>query len=78
MKFTDTGKARLEISVVCSSGPAASLLFRIADTGIGMTPQTLKRLFTPFMQGDSASSRRYGGTGLGVATARRLVQLMHG
>jgi len=78
VKFTDTGKARLEISLVCSSGPAASLLFRIVDTGIGMTPQILNRLFTPFMQGESASSRRYGGTGLGVATARRLVQLMHG
>jgi CheY-like chemotaxis protein len=43
-----------------------------------MAPSILKRLFTPFMQGESASSRRYGGTGLGVATARRLVQLMHG
>jgi CheY-like chemotaxis protein/nitrogen-specific signal transduction histidine kinase len=78
VKFTDTGKARLEISVVGSPRPAASLLFRIADTGIGMAPSILKRLFTPFMQGESASSRRYGGTGLGVATARRLVQLMHG
>ena len=78
VKFTDTGKARLEISVVCSSGPSAGLLFRVEDTGIGMTPEILNRLFTPFMQGESASSRRYGGTGLGVATARRLVQLMHG
>jgi len=78
VKFTDTGKVRLEITVVCSSSPAAGLLFRIVDTGIGMTPQTLNRLFTPFMQAESASSRRYGGTGLGVATARRLVQLMHG
>jgi two-component system, sensor histidine kinase and response regulator len=78
VKFTDAGKARLEISIACSSSPAAALLFRIIDTGIGMTPQILSRLFTPFMQGESASSRRYGGTGLGVATARRLVQLMQG
>jgi CheY-like chemotaxis protein/nitrogen-specific signal transduction histidine kinase len=78
VKFTDHGRARLEISVVCSSSPAAGVLFRVEDTGIGMTPQILNRLFTPFMQGETASSRHYGGTGLGVATARRLVQLMHG
>jgi CheY-like chemotaxis protein/nitrogen-specific signal transduction histidine kinase len=78
VKFTQAGSARLEISVVCSGSPAAGLLFRVVDTGIGMTPEVLNRLFTPFMQGESASSRRYGGTGLGVATSRRLVQLMHG
>jgi signal transduction histidine kinase len=43
-----------------------------------MTPQILDRLFTPFTQGESASSRCYGGTSLGVATAGRLVQLMQG
>lgn len=46
VKSTDTGKAQLEISVGCSSDPAAGLLFRILDTGIGMTPQVLNRLFT--------------------------------
>ena len=78
VKFTDAGKAKLEVTVACSSSSAAGLLFRVADTGIGTAPQVLNRLFTPFMQAESASSRRYGGTGLGAATARRLVQLMHG
>jgi hypothetical protein len=79
VKFTDTGKARLRITVWCwLVQPGGWSL--ISDRGyrIGTTSQTLNRLFTPFMQGESASSRRYGGTGLGAATARRLVQLMHG
>jgi hypothetical protein len=54
------------------------LLFEVVDTGIGIAPQALGRLFTPFEQADNATSRRYGGTGLGLAITRKLAQLMGG
>lgn len=78
VKFTQTGKVRLEISVTCGAGEAKALLFHVIDTGIGIDPAACDRLFTPFTQADSASTRRYAGTGLGLATVRRLVQLMQG
>ena len=78
VKFTETGKVRLEVSVADGAGETKALLFRVVDTGIGIDAQTLNKLFTPFTQADSASTRRYQGVGLGLATVRRLVQLMEG
>lgn len=54
------------------------LAFSVEDTGIGMTPEELARVFEPFVQADSSTTRRYGGTGLGLAVARDLVELMGG
>jgi CheY-like chemotaxis protein/nitrogen-specific signal transduction histidine kinase len=78
VKFTEAGKVRLEVSVACGATQTQALLFRVVDTGIGISPEARARLFTPFTQGDAASTRRYEGTGLGLATVRRLVQLMQG
>jgi two-component system, sensor histidine kinase len=78
VKFTEAGKVRLELTLVCREGQTNALLFRLIDTGIGVDADTLGRLFTPFTQADSGSARRYEGAGLGLATVRRLVQLMQG
>jgi CheY-like chemotaxis protein len=78
VKFTEVGKVRLELTLTYREGENSALLFRVIDTGIGIDAETLARLFTPFTQADSGSARRYEGTGLGLATVRRLVQLMQG
>ena len=52
--------------------------FEIIDTGIGMTPEQLQKLFTPFTQADASTTRRYGGTGLGLAIVQRFCQIMGG
>jgi two-component system, sensor histidine kinase len=78
VKFTEAGKVRVELTLTCREGQTNALLFRGIDTGIGIDAETLARLFTPFTQADSGSARRYEGAGLGLATLRRLVQLMQG
>ncbi len=58
--------------------PHSSLLFRVSDTGIGMTPQQSATLFDPFTQADTSTTRKYGGTGLGLAISRHFVRMMGG
>jgi len=78
LKFTEHG----EVVVTVDSGPVengrALLAFSVTDTGIGIAPGALGRLFEPFAQADASTTRRYGGTGLGLAIARQLVELMGG
>jgi signal transduction histidine kinase/ActR/RegA family two-component response regulator len=78
VKFTERGEVRLEVTLAGDVQSTNALLFRVVDSGIGIAPETAARLFTPFTQADTTSTRRYGGFGLGLATARRLVQLMQG
>jgi signal transduction histidine kinase len=76
IKFTATG--RVDIRIGLESGPTPRLWFEIADTGIGMPPEVLSRLFRPFEQADLSTTRRFGGTGLGLAITRQLVELLGG
>ncbi|MGC9946595.1 MAG: ATP-binding protein [Bryobacteraceae bacterium] len=76
-KFTERGVVRLEAKPVRGEG-ANWVEFRVADTGIGMSPEQIDRLYHPFMQADASTTRKYGGTGLGLAISRRLCQMMGG
>ena len=77
VKFTAEGEVRLEVRAQ-ADGDAARLDFDVVDTGIGMGPEELARLFQPFTQADGSTTRRFGGTGLGLTISRRLAQLMGG
>jgi two-component system, sensor histidine kinase and response regulator len=78
IKFTEQGEVVLEVRSVPHSTEPGELFFAVRDTGIGMAPDTLKKIFSSFTQADSSTTRRYGGTGLGLAIAQRLAQLMGG
>ena len=76
-KFTEHGTVAL--SVARESSPGAGWLeFRVRDSGIGMTPEQMGRLFQDFSQADASTTRKYGGTGLGLALSRRLCRMMGG
>ncbi len=76
-KFTERGRVSLEAARV-GTGDGERLRFRVTDSGIGMTPEQLTRIFEAFSQAEASTSRRYGGTGLGLAITRRFAQLMGG
>ena len=76
-KFTEHGVIRTEARRVASGG-AEWVEFCVSDTGIGMTPEQIDRLYHPFVQADASTTRKYGGTGLGLAISRRLSQMMGG
>jgi CheY-like chemotaxis protein/HPt (histidine-containing phosphotransfer) domain-containing protein len=83
VKFTDSGEVILTISQLPfpSAGSDAgklTLLFTVSDTGIGISPDGMSRLFHSFSQADSSTTRKYGGTGLGLVISKRLVELMGG
>jgi two-component system sensor histidine kinase/response regulator len=78
VKFTAEGEIRLKAEVLERTGDKAKLRFSVRDTGIGMTPEQVARLFQPFTQADMSTTRKHGGTGLGLTISRRLVELMGG
>ena len=78
IKFTEHGRVRLEVRPGAAPNGTAGILFRIEDSGIGMTEEHVGRLFTPFEQADSSTTRRFGGTGLGLTISQRLVTAMGG
>jgi CheY-like chemotaxis protein len=73
VKFTQNGQV-----VIRAQEADGGLQFQVEDTGIGIAPEHLERLFQPFMQADDSTSRRFGGTGLGLALSRRLAELLGG
>ncbi|MGE5370434.1 MAG: ATP-binding protein [Solirubrobacterales bacterium] len=78
MKFTDQGTVRLSARSVRREIGKLDLVFRVEDTGIGIDPDSLERVFEAFVQQQGQSTRKYGGTGLGLAISRRLTEMMDG
>jgi PAS domain S-box-containing protein len=85
IKFTEQGEVVLEVAAepaaqpdLIGGAPPHRLHFVVRDTGIGIRPEALAKLFTVFMQADQTMARRYGGTGLGLAITKQLVELMGG
>jgi signal transduction histidine kinase/DNA-binding response OmpR family regulator/HAMP domain-containing protein len=77
IKFTSEGEVTVSVSVVQAGDPVL-LRFEIRDSGVGIPPDKLPKLFTPFTQADSSISRNFGGTGLGLSISKRLIELMGG
>ncbi len=78
IKFTATGTITLGARVIEESGDNLLIRFEVRDTGIGIAPEAVPRLFSLFEQADNSSTRKYGGTGLGLAITKRLAELMGG
>jgi PAS domain S-box-containing protein len=78
IKFTNVGEVSVRGSVEAGTESDISVRFEIKDTGIGISPETQRRLFQPFVQADSSTSRKFGGTGLGLAICKRLAESMGG
>ena len=78
IKFTERGSITLRVRKVEETADSVQLRFEIIDTGIGITPDVLDRLFRSFEQADNSTTRKYGGTGLGLAISKRLAQQMGG
>jgi len=76
-KFTHDGKIELTVQMTIDEG-RRSFEFVVVDTGIGIAPENLERLFAPFMQADTSTTRKYGGTGLGLAISRHYARMLGG
>jgi signal transduction histidine kinase len=78
IKFTERGEVVVRVSVAEAPEQGVRLLFEVQDTGIGLAPDALSRLFQPFVQADGSITRKYGGTGLGLAICKQLIEMMGG
>jgi signal transduction histidine kinase/FixJ family two-component response regulator/HPt (histidine-containing phosphotransfer) domain-containing protein len=78
VKFTDHGGVRVRVSTSPLGGGSTRATLVVTDTGIGLSEQQLARLFQPFVQADSSTTRQFGGTGLGLSIVQRLAQAMGG
>ena len=78
MKFTSEGSVTVTFRQMLLQGGKLDLTIRVKDTGVGMKPEFLERIFKPFEQEDASTTRRFGGTGLGMAISDQMVRLMGG
>jgi signal transduction histidine kinase/DNA-binding response OmpR family regulator len=78
IKFTDKGEVALKVQVEATHEHDHTLRFTVADSGIGIPKEKLQLIFAPFSQADSSTTRKYGGTGLGLTISSRLVEMMGG
>lgn len=78
VKFTERGEVTVKVHVESETERALRLHIEVSDTGIGISPEVMPRLFHPFEQGDGSSTRKHGGTGLGLAITKHIVEMMDG
>lgn len=78
VKFTEEGEVTISVRGVKQDKQKATLRFSVRDSGIGMSEENMKNLYSPFTQADGSTTRLYGGTGLGLSISKRLVELMGG
>ncbi len=78
VKFTEHGEIDIVVRKISDNEDEIDLRFEVTDTGIGLTQEQISRLFQSFQQGDASTTRRYGGTGLGLVISKRLAELMNG
>ncbi len=78
LKFTQKGEICISVEVKSRAADSMELLFGVRDTGIGIPPELLEKLFDVFTQADGSTTRKYGGTGLGLAICKRIVHMMGG
>ena len=78
VKFTHSGTVKLLASIENSTGDSVTINFEVKDSGIGMTPEQITKVFEPFIQADDSVTRRFGGTGLGLAITKNIIELMGG
>jgi PAS domain S-box-containing protein len=78
IKFTDNGEVLISVEQLCDSKYDSTILFKVIDTGIGISPENQAKIFESFTQADASTTRKYGGTGLGLAISKKIVEMMNG
>jgi signal transduction histidine kinase/CheY-like chemotaxis protein len=78
VKFTNTGSVKMAATIKKESTSDITIHFEIKDTGIGMTAEQIKKIFKPFIQAELGTTRKYGGTGLGLTITKKIIDLMGG
>jgi two-component system, sensor histidine kinase and response regulator len=78
IKFTERGEVVIRVRLLERADTKVMIRFEVQDTGIGIDPEAVSRLFRPFTQADSSTTRRFGGTGLGLSICKQLIETMDG
>jgi len=78
VKFTSSGAVKMSSAITKTGGNTITVYFEVKDNGIGMTAEQINKIFDPFIQADSSTTRNYGGTGLGLPITKNIVELMGG
>ncbi|RQW86675.1 MAG: response regulator [Geobacter sp.] len=78
VKFTEQGSVSVQVTTIGNGGEYSNVVLEVRDTGIGISPDSLRQIFECFSQGDGSTTRKFGGTGLGLTIAKQLVEMMGG